>query len=128
MLGLGKSVFAVGLAAQFCSIFQFAFSIIFIGVFRIFKNKVSDHFQKSICLNNANSSEVVTTCKEMIINGAKVRLLWGVHPMRKFQLIAYLRLIVNTFPSCPAGPVQIFRRIFRIHSLLPSLHHESSRT
>ena len=33
MLGLGKSVFGVELAAQFCSILQFAFSIIFIGRF-----------------------------------------------------------------------------------------------
>jgi hypothetical protein len=33
MLGLGKSVFAVGLTAQLCSILQFSFSIIFIGRF-----------------------------------------------------------------------------------------------
>jgi hypothetical protein len=33
MLRPGKSVFVVGLAAQFCSILQFAFLIVFIGHF-----------------------------------------------------------------------------------------------
>jgi len=57
------------------------FQLFLQAVFWMFTNKVSGHFQKSFCRNTANSSEVVTTCEEKIINGAKVRLLWGVHPI-----------------------------------------------
>jgi hypothetical protein len=40
---------------------------------------------KSICRSTANSSEIAASRAKTRINWAKVRLLWGVHPMCDFH-------------------------------------------
>jgi hypothetical protein len=80
-------------------------------------------FENTICRSTANSSEVAATCEVTKINGAKVRLPWGVHPISEVicLLIVFVNMISNQLPF--GGVPEDFQRI---HDCCTRLRREGS--